>query len=111
MHQAADSIFSLIKVARLAFDRQVLAGAGAVSIDKTLTFCTNTTTQATTLAKGREGQLKIIVQTVAGGTNTCTPVGGVSAGTTIAFASVGLVWFGIFAAGKWYTIYSTATVA
>ena len=111
MFQGSDQLLTNLELTKLGFTPQVLTGAGAANTTATVTYLRNTTTQAVTLAKAPEGTIKILVQQLAGGTMTCTPVGGVSSGTTIVAASVGLVWMGIFIAGKWYTIVSTMTVS
>ena len=116
MWQAAKTIFGVVKATRLIIGQKLelkaekLVAAGAVSLLKPLTIFESTTTSAMTLADGYQGQIKIVLMTVASGTMTITPSNFVD--STIAFDAVGEIWVGLFYRSQWHTIVATgATVA
>lgn len=90
-----------------------MTGAGAISLATLTTYITSTGADALTLADGEEGQLKIIVHAVDGGTSTITPAnfGGVTS-VSIALALAGESIILQFLKGNWWLLSrsSTATV-
>jgi len=81
-------------------------GASPVDVTKSITNLTTTSVaEALTLENGSPGQIKIIVCTdgTGAGTMTLTPTN-LSGKSSIAFASTGDSWTGIFNNGTWCTL-------
>lgn len=89
------------------------SGAGAISLAVPVSYWTSTgAAQALTLADGEEGQVKIIVHAVDGGSIVITPTnfgGATSATITLATAgdAVGLM----FIKGSWWVIFFNSNAA
>ena len=90
---------------------ETITAAGAVAVNKPLSYLVTSGAIAITLANGYEGQVKTIIMVTDGGTATLTPANFAN-GTTITFDDALDMWQGIFHAGNWYSIGTpTATVA
>ena len=92
------------------------AGAGAVGVDKPVTFLTNTSgASALTIGNGTNGQIKILVCTVMGGgsmaftSQSNIQLGG--GGTTLTFDSVGENAILMYVNSKWQLLAGTAAVS
>ena len=90
-------------------------GAGAVSIDKPVTFLSNSSgVEALTLANGTTGQIKILVMTVKGGTSmrfTGQSNMLFAGGNTLTFDAVGETAILMYVNSKWTLIAGTAAVS
>lgn len=82
------------------------SGAGAASLEVPVSHWTSTgAAQAVTLADGEEGQIKIIIHAVDGGSIAITPAnyGGVTSATTTLAAAGDTAVF-MFIKGNWWLI-------
>ena len=90
-------------------------GAGAVSIDKPVTFLSNSSgVEALTIANGTAGQIKILVMTVKGGTSmrfTGQSNMLFAGGTTLTFDAVGETAILMYVNSKWTLISGSAAVS
>tara|TARA_Y100001938_G_scaffold149897_1_gene238551 strand:- start:1136 stop:1993 length:858 start_codon:yes stop_codon:yes gene_type:complete len=90
-------------------------GAGAVSIDKPVTFLSNSSgVEALTIANGTAGQIKILVMTVKGGTSmrfTGQSNMLFAGGNTLTFDAVGETAILMYVNSKWTLISGTASVS
>ena len=90
-------------------------GAGAVSIDKPVTFLSNSSgVEALTIANGTTGQIKILVMTVKGGTSmrfTGQSNMLFAGGNTLTFDAVGETAILMYVNSKWTLIAGTAAVS
>lgn len=92
----------LVKLLMLDFDVSSV-DAEVISTDKPVTFITQAGAAETRgLANGREGQIKILINTVYAADTVVTPTALV--GSTITFNAAGDTWIGIFYAGEWHTL-------
>ena len=90
-------------------------GAGAVSIDKPVTFLSNSSgVEALTIANGTAGQIKILVMTVKGGTSmrfTGQSNMLFAGGNTLTFDAVGETAILMYVNSKWTLISGSAAVS
>lgn len=87
--------------------------AEGISVVTPITYITQAGSAETrTLANGKEGQLKYLLNTVYAADTVVTPAN-LANGTTITFNAAGDGWLGIFHNGEWWTLalYGTAAVA
>ena len=83
---------------------------GEASTSQDLTIIQSTGASTGTLPAGHKGQFKRFFTTVATGTFTLTPAGGLNAAnTTIAFTAVGASATLIYTGTKWYVFSSSAS--
>jgi hypothetical protein len=83
---------------------QALSGAGAVDVTNAFTSLTTTgAAQALTLANGSEGEVKVIVHTVDGGSAVLTPTTKIGF-STVTFTNVGDSVMLIYTSAGWAVI-------
>lgn len=83
------------------------SGAGAISLETLTSYWTSTGANALTLADGTEGQLKILVHAVDGGSLVVTPAnfaGAAPTSTTITLLTAGDSVTLQFLKGQWYIV-------
>jgi hypothetical protein len=98
---------AFIEILRLDHDVSDV-DAAVITAEKPLTLITQAGSAETrTLANGREGQVKILINTVYAADTVVAAT--LLSGTGITFSAAGQAWVGIFAAGVWHTI-ATALV-
>ena len=104
MIESAGQIVPELLVKMLMLDYDVSAtDAETITTDKPVTFITQAGAAETRgLANGREGQIKILINTVYAADTVVTPTAIV--GSTITFNAAGDTWVGIFYAGEWHTV-------
>lgn len=103
--------FGSVSATGSVIDYIVGTGAlGAVSVAQDLTVVKSTGASSGTLPAGKEGQIKRFITTVATGTFTLTPAGGLNAAnTTIAFTAVGGSATLVYVGSKWWVLASSAS--
>lgn len=109
-----DSIFSDCKVVKNLFidSWEQLVGAGAASLEVIFTLCESTGADAVTLADGeRDGQIKVFVHEVDGGSIVITPatMNGAS-NTTVTMVTAGDCVAFIWLNGAWHLLWSTPNI-
>jgi len=93
-------------------DSETLTGAGAVSVDKTVTVLSNPGSNGTlTIAAGSTGQIKIIVMTSNTGGNTLTLDDSDLGHDTVVFNEAGDTATLLYIGSKWWVIGGTAAVS
>lgn len=87
------------------------SGAGAASLEVVVSYWTSTGANVVTIADGEEGQIKIFIHAVDGGSVVLTPanMGGAS-NTTITMVTAGDCVGMIFLKGAWWLLWSTPNV-
>lgn len=108
------SVFPALRAGKMGRPES-LTVAGALSLETSHTDLAidDASDVAFTLAAGEEGQTKTIVMSAKGdaGNAVVTPTGGIDAGTTITFDTVGDFAMLQYLGGKWRSIKATATIA
>lgn len=89
-------------------------GAGAVmgvSLDAIVTFCTSTGADVLTLPDGTEGQVKIFIHEVDGGSVIITPTNFSGASSTsVTMVTAGDCVAMMFKGGTWHLLWSTPNI-
>lgn len=87
------------------------SGAGAASLQTPVSLWTSTGADVVTLADGVDGQIKIFINSVDGGSVVLTPANfsGASSATVTMLTAGDCVAF-LFAGGSWHLLWSTSNI-